>query len=209
MRKKLYAQNVKSKQNIQKIWNDVKNKKNNRPIDFVHVPKTGGTFVKSVLRHTKIIPVGSRRHMRATKKKNINFTVIRHPVDRFESFLNHRLRQKRPRKDWSNNAKGAYKDKTISLNEIVGKMTREEILSFRPFKTIKYYTRDVDIFITIDKLQEFLHFFGYKINIDDFGKKNVSPKTRGTLNAKTKRRIARIFRDDMKIYNGLKKKYYI
>ena len=214
MRKKLYAQNVKSKQNIQKIWNDVKNKKNNRPIDFVHVPKTGGTFVKQVLKQTNIRSTskyggGHRGHTTRKNIHNINFTVIRHPVDRFESFLNYRLREKRPRKDWSNNAKGAYKDKTISLNEIVGKMTREEILSFRPFKTIKYYTRDVDIFITIDKLQEFLQFFGYKINIDDFGKKNVSPKTRGTFNAKTKRRIARIFRDDMKIYNGLKKKYYI
>ena len=193
-------------------WKKVQQRKSGAYIEYVHIPKTGGTFVKSVLSHTKIIPVGSNTnatHMRATKKKNINFTVIRHPVDRFESFLNFRLREERPRKDWSKNAKGAYKDKTISLNEIVGKMTRKEILSFRPFKTIKYYTRDVDIFITIDKLQEFLHFFGYKINIDDFGKKNVSPKTRGTLNAKTKRRIARIFRDDMKIYNGLKKKYYI
>ena len=196
-----------------KRWNEVKKKKRNRPIDFVHIPKTGGTFVKSVLKQTNISITsryGSTIKSHTPKKNihNINFTVIRHPVDRFESFLNFRLNEKQARSDWPKKVRNVYNknNKNTTLNDIVAKMTKTDILSFSPFRTIKYYTQDMDIFITINKVEKFLRFFGYKVNVDSFKKKNVSPKTRGTLSAKTRRRIARIYSEDMKIYKELKKK---
>ena len=100
-------------------------------------------------------------------------------------------------------------NKNTSLDEIVAKMTKTDILTFSPFKTITYYTKDIDIFITIDKLEKFLHFFGHKVNVDAFKKQNVSPKTRGTFSDKTRQRIARIYHDDMLLYNKLKRKKLI
>ena len=54
-------------------WKKVQQRKSGAYIEYVHIPKTGGTFVKSVLSHTKIIPVGSRRHMRGNEKKKYKF----------------------------------------------------------------------------------------------------------------------------------------
>ena len=121
-------------------WKRVQQRKSGAYIEYVHIPKTGGTFVKDILRHTKIRSASNYTkgtHSIATNKKNIIFTVIRHPVDRFESFLNYRLKGKRARKDWPKKVECAYKEKTLSLNKIVAKMTRNEILSFSPFTPLK------------------------------------------------------------------------
>ena len=197
-------------------WRRIKRKKRNRPIDFVHVPKTGGTFVKHVLKQTNIGETSKygnaiKTHTQRKNIHNINFTVIRHPVDRFESFLNFRLNEKRARTDWPKKLRKIYNknNKNTSLDEIVAKMTKTDILKFSPFKTITYYTKDVDIFITIDKLEKFLHFFGYKVNVDAFKKQNVSPKTRGKFSDKTRQRIAKIYHEDMLLYNKLKRKKLI
>ena len=39
-----------------KKWEMVKQKKKNTHIQYVHIPKTGGTFVKYILNATKITP---------------------------------------------------------------------------------------------------------------------------------------------------------
>ena len=192
-----------------KRWNFVKKNKKNKSIRYVHIPKTGGTSVVNILKHTNILPTSyytKSSHVLGSPN-NLNFTVIRHPVDRFESFLNYRLDEKRPRKDWPKKLRYLYKKKynNVTLNEIVLKMKKQDILRFKPFNTIKHYSRNVDIFITIDKLEKFLHFFGYKVNVEEFKKRNVSTKTRGILNDKMRNKIAKIFNEDMVLYNNLKK----
>jgi hypothetical protein len=82
-------------------------------------------------------------------------------------------------------------------------MTDKEILGFKPYRTLCYWCKNIDIFITIDKLEEFLLFFGYKVSIKEFETKNVSKKVRGTFNKVTKNRISKLYRQDMVLFNSV------
>ena len=79
-------------------------------------------------------------------------------------------------------------------------MTDSEILGFKPYTSLCYWSKNIDIFITIDKLEQFLSFFGYKINITEFQYKNVSNKIRGKFNEATKKRISNLYSDDMILF---------
>lgn len=178
-------------------WNKIKMKKN-KQLTFIHTPKCGGSFVGSILNKLNIINKG---HNQAdSNNKGINFTVIRNPIERFESLMNYRLDELIPRYDWPKSLHYVWKDKSIDLNEIVGKMTDTEILGFKPYRSLCYWSKNIDIFITIDKLEEFLIFFGYEINIKKFQKKNASNKIRGKFNEHTKDRISTLYSQDMDLF---------
>ena len=182
-------------------WNKIKNLKNNKHLTFIHTPKCGGTFVRNIL--TKL-NISIKGHKRAHPKNDgITFTVIRNPIERFESLINFRLGEKKPRKDWPKSLNYVWNDNSVNLNKIVGKMTDKQILGFKPYRTLCYWSKNIDIFITIDKLEEFLSFFGYKIDIINFEKRNVSNKIRGTFNKVTKNRISKLYRQDMTLFNSV------
>lgn len=86
----------------------------------------------------------------------------------------------------------------LTLNEIVSKMTDEEILGFIPYNTLAYWTEGVDIIITIDEL---LAFFGY--TYPEFEKENVSTKTKGTFDNPTRHRISTLFCEDIVLFNNV------
>ena len=184
--------------NNKNYWEKIKNKKKDKPLFFVHTPKCGGNFVKNILRELNINH--KKGHSLAEKNDGLTFTVIRNPIERYESLMNYRLNESKPRKDWPKLLNYVWEDKTITLNEIIGKMSDDEILNFRPYKTLRHYSKNIDIFITIDKLEEFLLFFDYKFNIENFKKKNVSKKLRGKFNEFTKNRISELYSDDMNLY---------
>lgn len=141
---------------------------------FIHTPKCGGTYVFTVLSPLKI---KFDSHKQAIlDDKYIYFTVIRDPIERFESLLNFRLNEVKSRDDWPNNLSYVYDDKTIKLDEIVSKMTDKEILGFTPYKTLNYYATNVDIIITLDNLPKLLEYFGYTYNVSSFKPVNVSKK---------------------------------
>lgn len=166
---------------------------------FIHTPKCGGTYVSSILSHLKIT---NKHHTQAILDKNyIYFTVIRDPVERFESLLNYRLDEKKPRNDWPKHLSYVYNDINIKLDEIISKMTDKEILGFSPYRTINYYIKNVDIIITLDNLPKLLEHFGYTYDINFFKPINVSNKLRGKINQNNKDRLQNIFYDDVKIYN--------
>lgn len=174
---------------------------NHKKLKFIHTPKCGGSYVSSILSNLKI---PSKGHTQATKNENATtFTVIRDPVDRFESLLNYRLNEKMIRNDWPARLRYVYKNKNITLNNIVSKMTNSEILGFNPFNTLSYWTKNVNIIITIDNLQKTLNYFNYNYDINQFEKKNVSVKTRGKFNMKTINRIKRLYKNDMILYNKI------
>lgn len=195
--------------NNENYWKKVRKAKGGRnlPIEFIHVPKCGGGFVKNVLKSldsTRIRPVSggpdfdNRNHRRQGKgRQSIAFAVIRHPVDRFQSLLNYRLSNPTTK---PKPLKHAQKDPSISLNEILEKMTDKEILGFKPYRTLSYWCDNIDIFITIDKLGDFLSFFGHEVDLDKLELRNVSKKTRGKLNEANRRRVAKLYAADMALY---------
>ena len=176
--------------NLSSYWKDIQVKKNTNKLCFIHTPKTGGSYIKHILQDLKI---KNMKHNQALpKEKNITFTIIRNPVKRFESLINYRLGEKIPRRDWPKHLRHVYKNKSIGINQIVNKITKNQILNFTPYKTLSYWCKNVDICITIDKLQELLNFFGYKIDLSLYEKKNVSKKKRGTFNINMIKKISNI-----------------
>ena len=168
---------------------------------FVHTPKCAGTYICSILSHLKIKNKG---HTQAISNNNqIFFTVIRNPVERFESLLNFRLGEEKPRIDWPTHLSYVYDDITITLDEIVSKMTDKEILGFSPYKTLNHWIKNVDIIITLDKLPNMLNHFGYTYDVNLFEPQKVSKKIRGKI-IKNKDRIRKLFHDDVKIYNKVR-----
>ena len=180
-------------------WQHIKELKENQNLVFIHTPKCGGTYVSQILSKLKI---KNNHHTQASSNQGITFTVIRDPVKRFESFLNYRLDNKNPRPDWPKHLLYIFRRKKMSLNGIVSKMTDKEILNFKPYRTLEYWSKNIDIFITIDQLKQLLNFFGYSYNEENFSKKNVSKKNRGTFSEETQQRIANIFKKDIELYNN-------
>jgi hypothetical protein len=133
---------------------------------FIHTPKCAGTYVSAILSHLKI---KNDEHTPATPNNNvIYFTVIRDPVERFESLLNYRLGEKIPRNDWPKHLEYVYDNKNVSLDNIISHMTDEEILGFTPYKTLDFWIKNVDIIITVDNLPKLLEYFGYEYDINFF-----------------------------------------
>jgi len=182
--------------NLEELLN--KKTKENKKLIFIHTPKCAGTYVSSILSHLKIENKG---HNKAVKGEGITFTVIRDPIERFESLLNYRLSEGTPRSDWPSRLGYVYHSRTTRLNEIISKMSDKEILNFSPFKTLKYWTRNVDIIITIENLDKLLGYFGYVYDKAQFDKKNVSNKVNGKLNEESINRLKNLYKDDIEIYN--------
>ena len=59
--------------------------------------------------------------------------------------MNYRMAEDEPRKDWPDDLKYAYTDETITLNEVVKKMTDEQIVGFSPYRSLEYWVKNVDI----------------------------------------------------------------
>jgi hypothetical protein len=173
--------------------------KNKKELCFIHTPKCGGSYVSTILSHLKIKNNGHRQS--TADNKYVYFTVIRNPVERFESLLNYRLDEVNPRNDWPIHLSYIYKDKSIKLDEIISKMSDTEILSFSPYKTLNYWTTNVDIIITLDNLSKLLEYFGYKYDVNLFKPVNVSKKIRGKINQENKDRITNLFANDFELYN--------
>ncbi len=178
--------------------NEVLKNKNNKELIFIHTPKCAGSYISNILSHLKIKNKG---HNQAIQNEGITFTVIRDPIRRFESLLNYRLNEGTPRADWPKRLSYVYINKTIQLNEVFSKMTDNEILSFLPFRTLTYWTKNVDIIITLENLPKMLEYFGYTYDINLFKPDNVSNKIRGVLNQQNRNRLIVLFKDDAVLYN--------
>lgn len=184
--------------NNETYWKHIRNNRPNSKLCFIHKPKCGGTFASKIFKDLKIRNKG---HRQANKNDGITFTIIRNPVERFESLINYRLVESRPRSDWPKHLKGVYQNKSVKLNEIVRRMSDKEILNFRPYRSLTYWGKNIDIFITIDNLHSFLSFFNYSYDKNKYlPPKNVSKKTRGTLDDFTRDRIHKLYSSDMNLF---------
>jgi hypothetical protein len=171
-------------------------KKKKNVLKFVHIPKCGGSYAGQYLDELNIINKG---HIQANENDKLTFTIIRHPVNRLESLLNYRLNAPHPRRDWPERLNSYHYDKTKTLDDIINNMTDIELKSFYPFKTLKYWTKNVKLIITIDEFIPILEYLGYKIT-KKYNEKNVSEKNRGKISIENEERIKRIYSEDLKIY---------
>jgi len=177
---------------------DIKGKmESGKKISFIHTPKCAGTYAGKFM---ELCQINNKFHQRANENDDITFTIIRDPVERFESFLNYRLGKGKsagfPRK-----LKYCFTDQSVTLNEIINKLTQEDIISFDPYKTLVYWSHKVDLLITIDELEETLKLLGYDIDGHQFPKLNVSKKERGTINEENKEKLRNFYAEDIKLYN--------
>ena len=177
------------------LINKVLSEKNNKKINFVHIPKCGGTSLNNAFSRYNINCLG---HNFAIPNE-INFSIIRNPVERFESSLNYRLQEEGPRGDWPQRLAYVYNDKNVDLNYIVSELTSYEISNFYPYKTIYYWSNNIDFFLRIDEASEFLKLLGYD-NIE-IPVTNVSTKNRGYFNNLSVDKINTIFSGDIVFYN--------
>ncbi len=167
-----------------------------KKIVFVHTPKCAGSFVN---RYCDDLGIKSIKHNLAEKKTDtFYFTVIRDPLARFESFLNYRLGNGN-KHSFDERLHPIFKNKSISLNKIVKKMVKSDFQRFYPYKTLKYWSQNCQLLITIDELFDFFRELGYH----DFvihPKENVSPKLRGTFNLNMIKKLQNIYKKDIEIY---------
>ena len=191
--------------NNEKYWSIIKENKKNQKLCFIHTPKCGGNYVKSIVED---IGIRNKFHTPAEKNDGITFTIIRDPVDRFESLINYIIGYKNidrlDAEGWPKHLYYIYFDKSININEIVQKMSDDEIFSKRrkPYCSLSFWCENVDICITIDKLHEFLSFFGFNYDSNKYKKLNVSNKERGRFNEETKERIRKIYAGDVKLFEN-------
>lgn len=174
-------------------------------LTFIHTPKCGGTYTGKILEYLKIPNKG---HTKYNSPESITFTIIRDPVDRFKSLLNFRSNlppHSMPGK-MEHSITPSVLYESLTLDEIVSKMTDDEILGFTSYNTLVYWTENVDIVITIDELPELLGRFGY--TYPNFEKENVSLKNKGTFNEETRNRVKILFAEDVILFNKIKLKTF-
>jgi hypothetical protein len=181
-------------------WKSIVDKKTCKKLIFIHTPKCGGTYTSHIMKDLNIYNKG---HKKAVKDEGINFTIIRDPVERFESLLNYRLGEEKPRRDFPKELHYVYENTDITLNDIVSKMSDNDILGFSPYKSLTYWSENIDILITIEYLPHLLNFFGYNYNINDYRPKNVSKKVRGILNYENRERINKLYNEDVILFNNV------
>lgn len=186
---------------MEKHWQKVREQKHGKKLLFIHTPKCGGNYTRAILDKLCIDNLGHKRVTNNQQHKYITFTIIRDPVKRYESMLNFRFGLGKPRKDVPKRLRNIHYKKNVTLNKYIQKMTDKEITDFRPYKTLKYWGENIDIFITIDMLHDFLSFFGYEYDKSKFKVRNRSVKNRGTLNEESISRLKRIYKDDIEFYN--------
>ncbi len=180
-----------------KLIEKIKQEKGTDKLVFTHIPKCGGSYAGQLLLHFNI---QNNKHKRAIDiEPKTTFTIIRDPVERFESLLNYRLGKNNPRKDFPKRLRYVHHNNTITLDAIVQEMNQQEMLKFVPYRDLVYWTKNIDILISIDELPALLKYFGFIIT-KQYKNQNVSIKNRGTLSPKSKNKVHNVFKKDIAIW---------
>lgn len=166
-------------------------------LTFIHTPKCAGTYAAKYLELCKI---NNKQHHRANKRDGFTFTIIRDPVERYESLLNYRLSRQKLGKDWPKRMRHVLHNESITLDQIVEGMRKREIKNFTPYYSLKYWTKGVHLMLTINEFLPFLKMLGYEIT-ENFARENVSKKMRGKITGKNVDKIKSIYQQDYDIYN--------
>ena len=177
-----------------------------KKLNYIHIPKTAGTFVRWVIAEN-FPEIGYIQHKQApTNDNNVYFTTIREPTERLESLFNmvfwynDKIDPTKLKIHIPKHLHYVFEKKNVSLNNLISLMTDAELTtSLGNFQTLKHYSKNVDLLITIDEFLPTLQFLGFDLK-KQYPKNNVSEKTRGTFSKHTKERIEKLYKDDVKLW---------
>lgn len=179
---------------------------NGKKLNYIHIPKTAGTFVRWII--TENFPeIGYIQHKQAPiNDNNVYFTTIREPTERLESLFNmvfwynDKVDPTKLKIHIPKHLHYVFEKKNVSLNNLISLMTDAELTtSLGNFQTLKHYSKNVDLLITIDEFLPTLQFLGFDLK-KQYPKNNVSEKNRGTFSKQTKERIEKLYKDDVKLW---------
>ena len=190
-----------------KYWTYMKEKrKPYQPLVFIDTPHTEGNYVRKILKSLNIRSIG---HNQAPVNIGTTFTVIKDPVQRVEDFVNYHIHK--PEKECDALIR-PFRKTTLEMNEIMNEITDQEFLNLEPFRCLAYWTRNVDVCITIDQLKAFLNFYGHEYDPDAFKKDPPLLETRGGFNQNTKLRFMNLYNRDyliFRLWSGSEREYEI
>lgn len=160
-------------------------KGNKQNIHFLHIGKTGGSAIKSVLNDYLETPKYSLKlHGHGTTLKDIPkgdavFFFLREPVSRFISGFYSRQRKGQPRyySEWSSKEKKVFENFSTP-NEIAVSLADEQVLAIMAMKSVQHFRNYNQWYINLDyfksRLDDIL-FVGFQESLDvDFLKlKNI------------------------------------
>lgn len=173
---------------------------NPHAFQFVHIPKCGGTAIKTMLNSCShgIVYNLYPFHKPASGDRR-SFAVIREPARRFESFLNYRLGEDEPRKDWEWDGVPAW-GTVADVAELLDTVPNETMRAFSPFLTqISYLHTTTNILCSPSDVLPFLG----RENItcrSDVQRENSARKHRGALRADQHERIRGVFWEDDQLW---------
>ena len=178
---------------------------NGKKLTFIHIPKCAGSFASQYMKLLNIPNKGHKLVESIPETDAIYFGIIRDPVDRFESLLNFALNLRRPPFRFPARLCTTYFDKSIQLNDFLNQMTDAEIADIKLYLTLTCWTKNIDLIITVDELEETLTLLGNVMPEDfaGFANKNVSKKDRGVLSDENRARIANIYSEDVQLFKNL------
>lgn len=187
------------------LMTNIKNKiKDGAKLVFVHTPKCGGTYANNCLNILNIKTIGHIQPKLSNYKSSepeVYFTIIREPIERFESFLNYRLGKKELH-DFPPRFSEKINNNKYTLNDFMSQLNGYDYESFTPYRNLKYWTKNIDLCICMKEFLPFMEFLGYDISkIKNIPRKNVSVKNRGFLNDENKENLRQIYKEDINIYN--------
>lgn len=198
-----------------KQWSEVINKKGRKKLCFIHVPKTGGSYVQILCHDLKIEYIGLHSLPSNHIKNNyITFSILRDPIERVKSMIRflislHRNGHRDVFRTWPKRLSNEL-DSCNDINKLIYKLTDDELKKICILLGITYkqYYDNSDIIITIDQLPSLLNYFDYEYNVYDYPKRYESTVNLGELNDISKKRLINLFIDDVITYHNILNKMY-
>ncbi|EGB04953.1 hypothetical protein SO694_00116026 [Aureococcus anophagefferens] len=172
------------------------------PWYFVHVPKTGGKYVRDLLR--RCAPLVNYGHHSAARGAE-HFLTLREPADRFESMLTMRLAERKPRLDWPGDRVDFDDAKRAPLDATLAAFADEDLLNFAPFRTFGFYASDKStILCRPGDAFAFLDAFGVVDRDPACAAAPPAPakaaRAQGRFSEASRDRIRRVFADDTSLW---------
>lgn len=172
------------------------------PTAFVHVPKTGGTYLKSFMaRCAPDVELPRRGHEHRSLDRE-HFLVLREPAARFESFLSMRLNEPRARGGWPGRTLAFAEAKNMTLDAVVDRLSDADMTNFVPFRTLGYFVNTKSLLVcgVPDALAYLAAYGAVPDDCAPAPSPPRAPRDHGRLGASRRARVRGVFANDTNLW---------